>query len=49
MTTREKLLRMTSQNLYETIRSLELAHERNFSIEELKTIIKNYYHRNSNL
>lgn len=44
MTTRGKILRIiTSQNLYETIRSLELAHQRNFSVEELKTIIKNYY------
>ena len=32
-----------SQNVYETIRSLELAHQRVFDADEIKTIIKNYH------
>lgn len=34
-----------SQNLYETIRSLELVHERLFDKNEIKNIIANYYKR----
>ena len=42
----EKLLRtIRSQNLYETIRALELAHERLFDKNEIEDIIANYYKR----
>ena len=40
---RSQILSKVSVNLYETIRSLELAHQRTFDSEELKTIIKNYH------
>lgn len=46
---RVQILNKVSQNLYETIRSLELAHQRTFEVEELKTIIKNYYKLKSKL
>ena len=35
-------------NLYETIRSLELAYEYKFDNKELLYIIQNYYNSNSN-
>jgi len=35
-----------SVNLYETIKSLELAHQRRFDVNEIKTIIANYYRYN---
>ena len=44
--TRQAILRtIQSQNLYETIRSLELAHQRQFDSHEISTIIVNYYKR----
>ena len=35
-----------SVNLYETIKSMELAHQRRFDTNEIKTIIANYYKHN---
>ena len=44
--TRQAILRtIKSQNLYETIRSLELAHQQLFDKNEIKNIIANYYKR----
>ena len=46
---RAQILSKVSQNLYETIRSLELAHQRTFDTKELKIIIENYYKPQSKL
>ena len=43
MLTRAVLLSRFNQNLYETVRSLELAHQRQFEVDELLTIARNYY------
>lgn len=43
MLTRAILLSRFSQNLYETVRSLELVHQRQFEVDELLIIAQNYY------
>jgi len=43
------ILNKVSQDLYETIKSLEIAHQRTFDAQELKIIIQNYYKSQSKL